>query len=479
MIYPLIVTLSFALLLGGGTTAGFGSDVLVQVLSVGALAYLALAMPAETEHFRAVFRSNAGKLTAGIVACLIALYAVQLLPFSQTWFASGPLGGEPSNGSLSRVPHATGAALASLLPPITVFALTLACTAAHRQVAMSVLVFIALASLLLGFLQVAQGPASSLRFFEFTNRTEAVGFFANRNHFASLLCVLLALICVWLLSRINRADRMHILAAAGALACLVAILTGVLLARSRGGLLLAMIVLTITILLYWIDRRRLLATRQSRASPGSRWLFGGLVIAFVIAVQLGLGRMLTRFDTDLVDDLRWVFAESGIALALDSLPSGTGIGSFVQSYAVFERISDLFTGFANRAHNDWIEFAVEGGLPAVILMVIFLIWFGSRLLSGSQNPGLQRQQHLSGALVIVVLLLHSAVDYPLRTTALATVFAFACALLMPPLPERITQVDEEVDDLPRTATTNVGGQKIGSFSPVSDGQHWPEAWRRD
>lgn len=43
------------------------------------------------------------------------------------------------------------------------------------------------ASVLLGFLQVAQGPSSPLRLFEFTNLTEAVGFFANRNHFSALL----------------------------------------------------------------------------------------------------------------------------------------------------------------------------------------------------------------------------------------------------------------------------------------------------
>ena len=43
-----------------------------------------------------------------------------------------------------------------------------------------------------GLFQVAGGPESPLRYFEITNPTEAVGFFANRNHFAALLyCLIL------------------------------------------------------------------------------------------------------------------------------------------------------------------------------------------------------------------------------------------------------------------------------------------------
>ena len=49
----------------------------------------------------------------------------------------------------------------------------------------------------LGILQVAQGPTSALRFYQFTNPNEAVGFFANRNHFAALVNVLILLTAAW------------------------------------------------------------------------------------------------------------------------------------------------------------------------------------------------------------------------------------------------------------------------------------------
>jgi hypothetical protein len=39
--------------------------------------------------------------------------------------------------------------------------------------------------------------------------------------------------------------------------------------------------------------------------------------------------------------------------------------------------------------------------------------------------------------IVVLLLVHSAVDYPLRTTAVMCTFAFACALMVePPSPSR-------------------------------------------
>ena len=52
-------------------------------------------------------------------------------------------------------------------------------------------------SVFVGLTQVAQGPGSALRVFDFTNTTEAVGFFANRNHFAALLYALTLYGAAW------------------------------------------------------------------------------------------------------------------------------------------------------------------------------------------------------------------------------------------------------------------------------------------
>ena len=50
----------------------------------------------------------------------------------------------------------------------------------ERRLLSLVLLSVGIASVFLGLAQIAQGPSSSLRPFDYTNDTEAVGFFANR-----------------------------------------------------------------------------------------------------------------------------------------------------------------------------------------------------------------------------------------------------------------------------------------------------------
>ena len=65
----------------------------------------------------------------------------------------------------------------------------------HRLAFAWLLLFLGGLSLLLGFLQMAQGPGSGLRFYDVTNPKEAVGLLANRDHFAAHLYVTLGSCC--------------------------------------------------------------------------------------------------------------------------------------------------------------------------------------------------------------------------------------------------------------------------------------------
>ena len=98
---------------------------------------------------------------------------------------------------ISILPRATWLSALSLLPPLAVFLGTLLLDYRERRLVSILVLAIGVVSVFVGLSQVAQGPQSAFRFFEFTNRSEAVGFFANRNHFAALLCVLTLLAAVW------------------------------------------------------------------------------------------------------------------------------------------------------------------------------------------------------------------------------------------------------------------------------------------
>jgi O-antigen ligase len=310
-----------------------------------------------------------------------------------------------------------------------------------------VIVFLGCVSVVLGLLQVAQGPDSSLRFFEFTNTSESVGFFANRNHFAALMYVTLLLTSPWLIGMASGMSRKATLRTSNVLffvmiiAIVVAVTAALAMARSRAGIVLAMAAFAGLVVISISIRNAQQRLASGNASKSSyRFIFGLLAFAIFFAAQFGLGRMLTRFEQDPLEDLRFALARTTWDAAWSGLPFGKGLGSFVPVYSVFERPADLFGGFANRAHNDFAELFLELGVFGVAIMFGFLIWFVARVFwiwrqTSTTSPAgtvLAR----AGTLCIALLLVHSLVDYPLRTTAMSVVFAFCCGLLMPAIASR-------------------------------------------
>ena len=120
-----------------------------------------------------------------------------------------------------------------------------------------------------------------MRFFAFTNMEEAVGFFANRNHFAALLYALTLFAAAWAVHAVGSSwgkrrrrayDTASIVAIIGAFTLLVVLLAGETMARSRFGLGLTIIALFGALALGVSDRRvrDLSAHSQQTALRGMR-----------------------------------------------------------------------------------------------------------------------------------------------------------------------------------------------------------------
>ena len=196
--------LLLSLIFGGGTHSGFLGDAAVQMIAIPVLC--AALWPAfECEHPQ---KLNA-RLTVALVVVCASVFIVQLVPLpfdvwsgGEALFAKANVAGfslpRADWSSFSITPEATWAAAASLIPCLSIFGSALQLSFRQRMALIGVMLAFGAASLALGILQVAQGTGSSLRFYEMTNPTEAVGFFANRNHFAALLNVTLVLCAVWL-----------------------------------------------------------------------------------------------------------------------------------------------------------------------------------------------------------------------------------------------------------------------------------------
>lgn len=153
---------------------------------------------------------------------------------------------------------------------------------------------------------------------------------------------------------------------------------------------------------------------------------------------------MERFATDPLADARVTFAHNTWAAIKAFLPFGSGVGTFPVVYPSFEQPTDLATFYVNRAHNDVLETLLEAGLASALLMAWFALWLLSALFMAWRGSAtsLAHLDHThpmddrlrrAAATALLLLALHSIVDYPLRTGAIMVVAAFCCALLAPAL----------------------------------------------
>lgn len=441
-----------ALVLGGGTRGGFLSDAILELLAIPALLFALYSLAASPWRQSPTRRRTEWALLYCLALAVLPI--IQLIPLPP-WIWSRLPGHDSVTAvfdllregrpwmPISVSPNATWLSFVSLLPPLAIFISAIQLGYRERSRLILGIVGFGVISAFLGLTQVAQGPASPLRFYAFTNTSEAVGFFANRNHLAALLYSVLIYAAVFASDASFKAGSWADLArfkpatiavlTAGFVA-IVVLIAGETVARSRAGLALLIVALAGAFALVLADRRN-----ASGMTP-NKLLFGAVLVATILVVQFALYRILDRFASEAADDARIPFAHNTIHAALAFLPFGSGLGTFVPVYAMFEPPADLLPNlYANHAHNDILEFWLEAGVIGIGLMVVFVAWLGFNAVRLWWN-GLPRATPLDVALaraatlVLALLIVHSFFDYPMRTEAIMAIFAVSCALLIEPLP---------------------------------------------
>lgn len=422
-----------ALLFGGGARQGLWSDALVEWASLPLL-------------IAALFKLERTRLHPSARWGLALLAAVFVLPFLQliplppsVWthlpgrqvFAStyATAGIDLPWLSLSLDPAATWAGLLALLPAAAVFVAMLSLERSTNCIFVGLLLVFALVSVPIDLLQAMDGPESSLRFYAITNLDRAVGFFANSNHNAAFLYSAIPFVAAWaiVLSRSHSQNRTFGLLFLSAL--IAAVMIGLALAQSRAGIGLGFVAGLSALLLAW---------RQGSGKLSRRLLLlvlGANIIAFLIAFQFGFVAIMQRVETSAgIEDLRWPVARITYQAAINNLPFGTGFGTFVAVYDMFAPLNLLGDRYVNHAHNDWLELLLVGGVPALLLVGAFLVWFmdvsvGAWRRNSAHGGALDIAFARAASIAIILLLVHSFVDYPLRTIAISTLFAIGCGLL--------------------------------------------------
>lgn len=104
---------------------------------------------------------------------------------------------------------------------------------------------------------------------------------------------------------------------------------------------------------------------------------------------------------------------SSIEMALDRPWLGWGLGTWALAYPAYARFDD--GAFDNQAHNDWAQWAAEGGLPFLALMAAAAALLARRALSSMWGLGL------------MAVLAHCLVDYPFQQRPAFGYYYFALA----------------------------------------------------
>jgi O-antigen ligase len=390
---------------------------------------------------------------------------------------------------ISVSPNSTWLSVLSLIPPFAIFAATIQLNYRQRRMLSLIILGVGIVSVFLSLTQFAQGPSSSLRFFAITNDAEPVGFFANKNHFAAILYALLLFAAAWAIDAAFKtgswADRrsfeaVTVIALTVSFLLLAVLLMTEALARSRAGLGLTIVALVGIFAMAFMDRRN-----SSERTP-TKLLLGAAIVSITLFAQFLLYQVLNRFTLDTLQDARVRFARNTIAAAWAYFPFGSGVGSFVPVYGMFEKPADIIEHtYANHAHNDVLEMWLESGVVGIAIAVFFVIWLvarsraiWSRTAAGVQD--IDRSLARAATIVIGLLIAHSFVDYPLRTGAMMAVFAFSCALLIEPLrpaePEVSVAQRSHLVEPPRhrNVPARIASSPSSRRHPVSDLGHVPE-----
>ncbi len=254
----------------------------------------------------------------------------------------------------------------------------------------------------LGLLTVVQYFTSAGRVFWIFPMQEArvLGPFLYKNQCAAFMELVFPLAVYQAL-----VDRRHSLVYVTMAATMFAVAIA---AVSRAGVALLTAELMVILLLAW---RRGLMPAVSLRKTVVRMAALSVVLAAVVGWQV----TLEKFREPEPYRVRRELLISSIAMVADRPWAGFGLGTWPVVYPAYARFDDGLV--ANHAHNDWVEWAVEGGLPFLALAVTIAIW--------SVRPAANSLWGLG----IPAIFAHSLVDYPLREPALAALlFAMLGAL---------------------------------------------------
>lgn len=231
--------------------------------------------------------------------------------------------------------------------------------------------------------------------------TLPMGPFRNRDHFCSLIELILPL-ALWIGIRDRRRAWIYFTAAGVMYASVIA-------SASRAGSVIATLEVVL-LLSVGIFRKR-----TGADAPAARLT---VAIAILVAIGggiVGFGPVLDRFFVKDPFQGRREFLITTLQMIRDRPWFGFGLGSWPWVYPRYAFYDPVL--FANHAHNDWVEWAANGGIPfALLLGVITMraVWLSLDLPWG---------------LGTVAVFAHATIDFPFARPPLLVAVLLMLAIM--------------------------------------------------
>lgn len=317
-------------------------------------------------------------------------------------------------------------AVFALMVPMAIFLSAIQLDRSNLKKLLVPVIVLGMISGVMGLFQVVSGERSALYLYRITNNGEAVGLFANRNHAATLLALLFPMFAIYAGSKARTPDieRKRQIAV---LVAIIILLPLILVVGSRSGLLLALISLVLSVILY----QKLSAQNKSGKAAFPRLpiplvavgvtLFLGAITIFFARAE-AIDRFFEIGPAEIDRGTFWNIAKDQFSLYF---PMGSGSGSFAQVFQLVEPLALLNPTYLNRAHNDYLELAITFGVPGLVLLACFILWFGARTfalwrhMDGSRHTVAMARM---AGIVLIIIAAASAADYPLRTPIFMALF---------------------------------------------------------